>query len=281
MTGMAGKTVVVTGATSGIGRQTALRLAGMGARVALVGRDARRGEAARAAIAEEVPGADIMVFTADLAAMAETRRLAGELLGALPKIDVLINNAGAMFSRRVVTADGLERTFALNHMGGFLLTSLLRERLVASAPSRVVVVASEAHRRAQLDLADLQTRNRYSGWIAYCRSKLANILFTRELARQLAGTGVGAHCLHPGFVASGFGDNADGPFGLVFGAAKRLLAISVEQGADTPVYVASADGMVSGGYYVKSAPVEPAAAALDDDAAASLWQATTRLAGLQ
>jgi NAD(P)-dependent dehydrogenase (short-subunit alcohol dehydrogenase family) len=281
MTDLTGKIIVVTGATSGIGYETALRLARMGARLAIVGRDRNRGEAARRALAREVTAADIAVFTADLSSMAETRRLAGELLAALPRIDVLVNNAGAMFARRALTAEGLERTFALNHMAYFLLTDLLRERLVASAPSRVVVVASEAHRRASLDLDDLQTERNYGGWYAYCRSKLANILFTRELARRLTGTGVGAHCLHPGFVASGFDDGNKGVFHFGFGLAKRLFAIPVEAGARTSVHVAVADGLVDGGYYVKSALASPSAAAKDDDAALRLWQGTARLAGLR
>jgi NAD(P)-dependent dehydrogenase (short-subunit alcohol dehydrogenase family) len=278
---LAGKTVVITGATSGIGYETALRLARMGARLAIVGRDRNRGEAAGRALTREVATADIGVFTADLSSMAETRRLAGELLAALPRIDVLVNNAGAMFASRALTTEGLERTFALNHMGCFLLTDLLRERLVASAPSRVVVVASEAHRRASFDLDDLQSERNYGGWHAYCRSKLANILFTRELARRLTGTGVGAHCLHPGFVASGFDDGNKGVFHFGFGLAKRLFAISVEQGAQTPVHVAVADGLVAGGYYVKCALSSPSAAAQDDEVAQRLWRGTARLAGLR
>lgn len=277
MTDLSGKTIVITGATSGIGFQTALRLAQMGARLALVGRDQARGEAARTAIGRQVPGADIAVFTADLSSMAQTRRLGGELLAALPRIDVLINNAGAMFGRRSVTAEGLERTFALNHMGYFLLTDLLRERLIASAPSRVVVVASEAHRRATLDFADLQTERSYSGWRAYCRSKLANILFTRALARRLVGTGVAAHCLHPGFVASRFGDGFPGLFGVGFGLAKRLFAIRMEEGAETPVHVSVADGLASGGYYVRCAPASPSPAGRNDEAAERLWHDTVRI----
>jgi NAD(P)-dependent dehydrogenase (short-subunit alcohol dehydrogenase family) len=281
MTSLAGKTVVITGATSGIGLQTALRLAALGARLALVGRDRARGEAARAAIQRQTPGCEIALFTADLAAMAETRRLAGELLAVLPRIDILINNAGAIFARRSLTVDGLERTFALNHMAYFLLTDLLRERLVASAPSRIVVVASEAHRRAGLDFSDLQCERRYGGWRAYCRSKLANILFTRELARRLAGTGVTAHCLHPGFVASRFGDEPGGVFGFGIGIAKRLFAVPPERGAQTSVHVAMADDLVSGGYYVDSALTTPSIAAQDNAAAAQLWHRTADLAETQ
>jgi NAD(P)-dependent dehydrogenase (short-subunit alcohol dehydrogenase family) len=280
MTDLAGKTIVITGATSGIGYETALRLARMGARLSIVGRDPARGEVARQALAREVPGAEVVTFTADLSSMGETRRLAGELLAALPRIDVLVNNAGAMFPQRSLTVDGLERTFALNHMAYFLLTDLLRDRLVASAPSRVVVVASEAHRRASLDFDDLQTAKGYTGWLAYCRSKLANILFTRELARRLDGTGVSAHCLHPGFVASGFGDGGSGMFRLGFGLAKRLFAIPVDAGARTSVYVASADGLVPGGYYVKCAIATPSHQARDDAAAEHFWNDTVRFAAM-
>lgn len=281
MTSLAGKTVVITGATSGIGFQTALRLARMGARVALVGRDRERGDATRAVIRAQCRDGDVTVFTADLSSMAQTRRVAGELLASLPAIDVLVNNAGAMFQERSLTVDGFERTFALNHMAYFLLTELLRERLAASAPARIVVVASEAHRRSTLDFSDLQSERDYSGWRAYCRSKLANILFTRELARRLAGSGVTAHCLHPGFVASGFGDEAGGMFGWGFGLAKRLFAITPERGAATSVHVALAEGLESGGYYVNCATATPSQAARDDVAAARLWEATARLAVTQ
>jgi NAD(P)-dependent dehydrogenase (short-subunit alcohol dehydrogenase family) len=203
-------------------------------------------------------------------------------LSAAPRIDVLLNNAGALFMRRDVTLDGLERTFALNHIGYFLLTHLLRERLMESAPARIVNVASEAHRNALLDFDDLQCAERYSGRIAYQRSKLCNILFTRELARRLAGTGVTANCLHPGFVASSFGDNNLGLFGIALGLAKRFVAISVERGAETPVYVASSPELetISGRYFDKCRERAPSVAARDDDSATRLWQVSTKLAGL-
>jgi NAD(P)-dependent dehydrogenase (short-subunit alcohol dehydrogenase family) len=281
MSSLDGKTIVITGATSGIGLQTALRLAAMGARLALVGRDRNRGEAARDAIRAQSPDCHIALFTADLTSLSEVRRLAGELLATLPKIDVLVNNAGAMFQERALTVDGFERTFALNHMAYVLLTELLRERLIASAPARVVVVASEAHRRATLDFSDLQNEKNFSGWQAYCRSKLANILFTRELARRLAGTGVTAHSLHPGFVDSRFGDAFGGVFGWGFGVAKKLFAITPVRGAQTSVHLATADGLVSGGYYVNCAPATPSSAGRDDAAAERLWVDTLALAFTQ
>ena len=277
---VAGKTFVVTGATSGIGLETALRLAAMGGRIALVGRDRTRGEQACAAVRARAPGCEPALFIADLSRLGEVRRLAGELTAALPRIDVLINNAGAIFHTRQITQDGLERTFALNHMAYFLLSALLRERLVASAPARIVNVASQAHRRSMLDFDDLQSAHRYGGWKAYQRSKLANILFTRELARRLAGSGVEAACLHPGFVASGFGDNTDGVFRLGVAVAKRLFAIAAPDGAATSVHLATAPEIRSGAYYVKSAPATPSRAGQDDSVADRLWDISAKLAGV-
>jgi NAD(P)-dependent dehydrogenase (short-subunit alcohol dehydrogenase family) len=277
-----GRTFVITGATSGIGLQAALRIAALGGRLVLVGRDRARGAAAIAAIGAQTPGADVTVFYADLSRRDEVRRLAGELLAALPRIDVLVNNAGAIFQRREVTVDGLERTFALNHMAYFLLTDLLRDRLVASAPARIVNIASEAHRWAALDIDDLQAERGYNSRRVYGRSKLCNILFTRELARRLAGTGVTANCLHPGFVASRFADNTNGLFRIGVSVAKRLFAISPEVGARTTVFVATDPAVQneSGRYYAKQAIAVPSAAAQDDAAALRLWQDSAKLAAL-
>jgi NAD(P)-dependent dehydrogenase (short-subunit alcohol dehydrogenase family) len=195
---------------------------------------------------------------------------------------VLLNNAGAIFRERAETADGLERTFALNHMGYYVLTRLLEAKLRQSAPARVVNVASIAHRGATLDFDDLQTRRGYEGWLAYRRSKLCNILFTRELARRLQGSGVTANCLHPGFVASRFGDNNRGFLGMSLAFGKRLLAISVEKGAETPFYCASAPELAnsSGLYFDKCLAVAPSRAAQDDRAAGRLWDESARLAGM-
>jgi NAD(P)-dependent dehydrogenase (short-subunit alcohol dehydrogenase family) len=204
--------------------------------------------------------------------MAEVRRVAAEIAAATARIDVLLNNAGAIFSDRRETGEGLERTFALNHMGYFLLTTLLLPALRAAAPSRVVVVASEAHRGAALDFDDLQTR-RWGGWLAYRRSKLANILFTRELARRLVGTGVEAYAFHPGFVASGFNRNN----GVLMGVGMALVspfARNTAKGAETLVWLADspeADGQ-SGGYFYDRRRVTPTAAAQDDAAARRLWE---------
>ncbi len=279
---MQGKVCVITGATSGIGLIAAERLAAQGARLVLVGRDKARGEAALARIKERAPGARLAIHYADLSLLAEMERLAATIAASEPRIDVLINNAGAMFNRRSVTADGLERTFALNHMAYFVLSNRLRDRLAAAAPARIVSVASAAHRGNTLDFGDLQSARSYRGFTVYGRSKLANILFTRELARRLAGTGVTANCLHPGFVATRFGDNSDGFIRVAIGVAKNLFAISPEKGAETIVYLASSPEVagVSGGYFARSRPATPTAAAQDDAAAKRLWEESAKLAKL-
>jgi NAD(P)-dependent dehydrogenase (short-subunit alcohol dehydrogenase family) len=279
---MQGKTCVITGASDGIGLEAAARLGALGARLLLVGRNRVKGEAALAVLRRRVPAISAEMHYADLARSDEILRLAPALLAAAPRIDVLLNNAGAFFARRVITEDGLEQTFALNHMGYFRLTALLRERLIASAPARIVNVASEAHRGARLDFADLQNARRFNGWKAYQRSKLANILFTRALARRLAGTGVTANCLHPGFVATGFGDNNRGWWRWAIAISKKVMAIPVERGAETPVYVAAAPELegVSGRYFDKGRESTPDLPARNDADAERLWHESLGLAGL-
>jgi NAD(P)-dependent dehydrogenase (short-subunit alcohol dehydrogenase family) len=278
---MQGKVVVITGATSGIGQVAAERLAGMGARLVLVARDRARGEATLSRLRERGPGLAHRAHWADLSSVADTKRVAVEIAEAEPRVDVLINNAGALFNTRRVTTDGLELTFATNHMSYFLLTRGLQECLLASAPARVVNTASAAHRRGgPLDFDDLQSARGYRGLPAYGRSKLCNILYTRELARRLAGTGVTANSLHPGFVATRFGDRSGGLFSYVVRVAKRVAAIPVEQGAETIVYLASAPDVatISGGYFYQCQLAHPTRAAQDDAAARRLWEATERLA---
>lgn len=280
---MKDKTCIITGATSGIGLQTATRLAFLGARLLLVGRNRQKGEAALAQLRAKVPGIAVKMYYADFSQADEILRLAAVLLNDAGRIDVLVNNAGAIFARREAMPDGLEHTFALNHMGYFRLTALLRPRLIASAPARIVNVASEAHRGAQLDFSDLQLSTRYSGWTAYRRSKLANILFTRELGRQLGNTAVTVNCLHPGFVASDFGDNNRGIWRLGIKVAKRFGGISVERGAETPVYLSSSPNVdeINGKYFEDCRQRAPSAAAQDATAAARLWEESEKLAGFR
>ena len=277
---MRGKICVITGATDGIGLEVAARLGARGARLVLVGRQRAKGEEVLAKLRQHAPDIEAQMHYADLSRRDEIARLAPELLAATPRIDVLLNNAGAFFAKRVVTEDGLEQTFALNHMGYFRLTALLRDRLIATAPARIVNVASQAHRNATLDFGDLQIERGYNGWKAYRRSKLANILFTRELARRLAGTGVTANCLHPGFVATSFGDNNRGVWGLGICLGKRFAAIPVGRGAETPVYVATSPALdgVTGKYFDQCREREPSAAARNDADAARLWNESERLA---
>ena len=284
--GMQGKTCVITGATSGIGLVAAFRLAAMGAKLVLVGRDRARGEATLTDLRTAVPGSELTMHYADLLQIAEMKRVAGEIAGAHARIDVLINCAGALFAKRDLTADGLERTFALNHLSYFVLANLLLERLRATAASqsdgaRIVNVSSAAHRRERLDFSDLQSEKNYRGFRVYSRSKLANILFTRELARRIAGTGITVNALHPGFVATRFGANNRGSWGGVI-SALMMFAITPEEGADTIVYLASSPevAMVNGEYFYKRRIDTPDPPARDDDAARLLWTESARLTGV-
>jgi NAD(P)-dependent dehydrogenase (short-subunit alcohol dehydrogenase family) len=266
--------VVITGASSGIGRAAAIELAIQGATVVPVGRDGKR----TATIAKRV-GAEPVV--ADFSSLAEVRRVAEELLDRHERIDVLVNNAGLVAGRRTVTHDGLELTMAVNHFAPFLLTNLLLERLAASAPARVVTTASDAHRGGLLDIDDLDGERRWSAWSAYGNSKLANILFTRALARRLEGSGVVANCLHPGVIRSGLARGAPLPIRIGWRTASVFFG-SPRKGARTLVYLASAPeaGEVSGGYFVDSRPATPSLQAQDDDLAEQLWDASARAVGL-
>ena len=279
---MKGKTVVITGGTSGIGEIAAEQLAQMGARIVLIARDKSRGEATLARLRERAPGLAHTVHCADLARIPEMKRVAAQIAESEPRIDVLINNAGAMFGSRQLTGDGLEYTFALNHMAYFVVTEGLRERLQASAPARIINTSSGAHRGARLDFDDLQLVKDFSAMKAYSRSKLCNILFTRELARRLHGTGVTANCLHPGFVATRFGDQSGGLISRFIGLAK-LFAISPGKGAETLVYLASSPDVAetTGAYFYKCRPITPSQAALDDRAAMLLWERGEALAGFK
>jgi len=290
---MQGKVIVITGATSGIGQVAAESLAGTGARIIQVARDRQRGDVAIQRLHSCAPYARHTIYYADLSRLSEMKRVASEIAAAEPRIDVLINNAGALFGSRQVTEDGLERTFALNHLSYFVVTHGLLDRLKASAPSRVVNTASDAHESAKLDFDDLQSENAYRGGFGkslryggpgfkvYGRSKLCNILFTRELARRVQGTGVTANCLHPGFVATRFGDRSGGfmSFGLAVG---KRFALSPQKGAETLIYLASSPEVagVSGEYFYKCRPITPSREAQDDAAAQRLWVESAKIAGI-
>jgi NAD(P)-dependent dehydrogenase (short-subunit alcohol dehydrogenase family) len=268
--------VVITGANSGVGKATALALAATGADTVITARDEARGRAALADIRRDSGSdlVDLVVF--DLADLASVRRGADQILDRCPRIDVLVNNAGLVQSERTETADGFEATFGINHLGPFLLTQLLTDRLVASAPARVVNVASTAHQAARrgLDFEDLQSTRHYRGMQAYGRSKLANILFTTELARRLSGSGVTANCLHPGTVATGFARDDDAKGFLAFGIKViKPFVLTAEQGARTSVYLATSPDVadVTGQYFVKCRTRTPSPAAQDEAAAALLW----------
>lgn len=272
------KRALVTGASRGIGRVTALGLARAGWDVTLVARDRARGERVVEEAASLGGGGTTDLVVGDLSSMKEVVRVAGEVTAARPGLDVLVNNVGCYFARRSTTADGLERTFATNHLGPFVLTACLREALERAAPARVVVVASAAHRRAHMTWDDLMHERSYRGFLVYSESKLANILFTRELARRLEGTGVTANALHPGFVASNFGRDNRGLAGLGMRLA-MLAAISEEEGAKTSLYLATSDEVagVTGGYFVRCREATPTPAALDDAGARRLWEVSERL----
>ena len=276
------KTCIVTGATSGIGEEIALGLARQGARVTVVGRNRERGEAAVARIRRESGNPQVELCLADLSSQEEIRGLAARLLERLAEIHLLVNNAGVVNLRRETTRDGLEATFAVNHLAYFQLSLLLLERLRASAPARIVCVASDAHKfGGGLDFSDLQNERRYRSMKVYGQSKAANILFTRELGRRLEGTGVTVNCMHPGGVATRLGQQ-NGAFAKLL---TRLLSVffrTPAQGADTAVWLATAPELtgVSGRYFYNRREHTPAAHARDDASAARLFEVSAKLVGL-
>ena len=272
----------MTGATDGIGWMTARALARDGARVIIVGRNQAKG-AARVAALRADTGNDAVEFEwADLAVQGEIRALAERLNRELPRLDVLVNNVGAWFHRRAETPDGIEMTWALNHLGYFLLTGLALDLLGRAETGRIVNVASRAHRGPQVDFDDPEGKRQYSGWRAYQQSKLANIQFTGRLAERLAPAGrVTANCLHPGFVASRFGHNNSGMPRFVAGAMQRLFAISEEKGAATSHHLATDDAVegVSGRYFVKCRVAESSPESRDRAAQARLWRLSEEMTG--
>jgi retinol dehydrogenase-14 len=278
---MAGRTVLVTGASRGIGKATAMGLATMGARVAITGRDRVRTEDAAREIRATSDGL-VDVFVADLSAQSEVRRLAEDVLRSYPRIDVLINNVGGYWNTRHVTSDGLEQTFAVNHLAPFLLTNLLLDRLSQSASARVVTVSSNAQAQGRIDFDDLQGTSSYSGAQAYSQSKLANLLFTYELARRLQGTPVTANALHPGVVSTSFGGEDPASVQRVFIPFLRPFMKTAAQGAATSIYLATAPELeqVSGRYFANSKPKRSSERSYHEPAAARLWQVSAELVKL-
>jgi len=281
-----GKVCVITGGTDGIGKAAAYGLAKQGARLLVHGRDPDKGARAVADLKARSGNPAIEFLPADFSSLEEVRRVAAAIIERAPRIDVLVNNAGAIYMKRAVSKDGYEKTFAVNHLAPFLLTHLLLDALKAGGQSRVVTTASNAHRRAKIPFDDLQLTRQYSPMGAYAISKLANILFTRALAKRLQDdTHVTATCLHPGFVRTNFGGNnaADmSPWmGRIFSFISRF-ARTPEKGAETVIYLASSPEVegASGGYFHDCKPMAPTAAGQDDDVAERLWQVSEQLVGI-
>ncbi|GAA1243821.1 SDR family oxidoreductase [Oryzihumus leptocrescens] len=281
-TSMTGRTVLVTGGTHGIGLATAQALVSSGAAVTLVGRNADKTGRVVEALRRDSGNDRVEGMVADLSSQAEVRRLATDFAAAHDRLDVLVNNVGGFWATRHVTADGLERTFALNHLAPFLLTHLLRPLLEASAPSRVVTVSSGAQAMGRIDFADLQGERSYGGQRAYSQSKLANVLFTYELARRLEGTGVTANALHPGVVRTGFGQEDSSALFRVMLPVVRPFMLSPERGAETSVYLASSPEVegVSGKYFVRKKARRSSPASYDAQAARRLWEVSAELTGV-
>lgn len=279
---MKDKVCVITGATDGIGKEAAYSLALQGAKLLIHGRDPDKGARATAQLQARSHNPRIEFLQADFASLADVRRLAAAVMERTPHIDVLINNAGAMFVKRAVSKDGFERTFAVNHLAPFLLTHLLLGTLKSAPQARIVTTASAAHRGATLDFADLQAARKYSAMGAYGRSKLANILFTRALAKRLEGTTVTATCLHPGLVRTSIARDMGAIPRRLFGLMARFSR-SPHEGAQTLVYLATSAAVqgASGGYYIDCQLTQPAPAAQDETAAERLWQVSSRLVGIR
>jgi len=278
---MSGRRCLVTGANSGMGRVTAAALARQGAEVVALCRSRDKAQATCEAIAAETGRSSLAPLAADLGSQAQIRAVADEFRGRYDRLDVLVNNAGLLAGERTLSEDGIELTFAVNHLGTFLLTRLLREPLERAPAARVVTVASDVHRLARFDPDNLQLERGYGGYKAYCLSKLANILFTFELARRLAGTRVTANCLHPGLVASNFGSGAKPWFRALMSVSRPFL-VSPEKGAETAIHLASSPEVegVTGRYFKNKRIAEPSRAARDEAAARELWAISERLTGL-
>jgi len=279
---MADKVVLITGGTGGIGKATAIGLARMGARVGITGRDLARTERAAADIRNASGSVAVDTFAADLTSQSELRRLALAVLDAYPRLDVVINNVGGFWAHRHLTSDGLERTFALNHLAAFLLTNLLLDRLKASAPARVVTVSSGAQSMGRIAFDDLQGARKYSGQRAYNQSKLANVMFTNELARRVAGTGVTANCLHPGVVRTNFGAEDQARLFAIVSPVVLPFLKTPAQGAETSIYLASSPNVdgISGQFFINRKPKAANKAAYDTNVAARLWAISAELVNM-
>jgi NAD(P)-dependent dehydrogenase (short-subunit alcohol dehydrogenase family) len=276
------KVVVITGATSGVGRAAAIELARQGATLLLVARHRGRAEAAEREIRKLSGSIAMSTFFADLSSMSEIRRVAGEILNHTPRIDVLLNNAGVVQRSRVMTVDGFETTFATNHLAYYLLTRLLLGRLQQSQPARIVNVASEAHRWCSLDFDDLQNERRYRTLATYGKSKLANLMFTYELARRLENSGVTVNALHPGWVATHLGLD-DGLLSRAVSAVSNICARTPERGADTAVWLASSPEVraITGKYFLDRHEIQSNAASRDHEAQRRLWEMSAQMVGLK
>jgi NAD(P)-dependent dehydrogenase (short-subunit alcohol dehydrogenase family) len=283
MNNMQGKVVLVTGATAGIGEATARELARLGATVVGAGRNAEKCARVAESIRAASDNASVEFLVADLSVQAEVHKLAAEFKRKYVRLDVLINNAGAYFMRRRESADGIELTWALNHLTYFLLATSLLDVLKASAPARIVNVSSEAHRGSKLNFDDLENRRSYNGFPAYGQSKLANVLFTYELARRLAGTGVTANVLHPGFVATQFGHNNGAVVRALMRLVQRFGGLSPEQGAQTSLHLAASPEVegVTGQYFDNRRAVPSSPASYDEAGARRLWEISERMTALQ
>ena len=277
---MSGKVCMVTGANSGIGEKVVLGLAGMGSTVVMVCRDKSKGEAAKEAVTSQTGNKNIELMIADLASLASVRDLAQRFKETHPRLNVLVNNAGLIMGRRISTVDNLETTFEVNYLSHFLLTLLLLDTLEASAPSRIINVSSSAHTNGKMDFDDLQETKSYSAMRSYSQSKLAQVLFTYELAKKLQGTGVTVNAVHPGVVRTRWGDEG-GALGIGIRLGRPFM-ISPEKGAETPIYLASSTDVegITGKYWYKKKEQPSSKESYDENEARLLWLESTRLAGV-
>ena len=273
-----GKVCMITGATAGIGIVTAKALAQEGATVIIVGRSKEKSISTVDQIKKETGNPNIEYFLADLSVQKEVHKLAEDFKSKFKRLDILVNNAGAVFNKRFETTDGLEMTFALNHLSYFLLTNLLLDTIKASVPSRIINVSSDAYKGAKINFDDLQGKKKYGTMRAYGQSKLANILFTYELSRKLEGSGVTSNVLHPGFVATSFGTNNTGIIRLIL-RFLHLFALSPEKGAETSIYLATSPDVANttGKFFVKKKEVRTSAESYDNKVAEKLWKVSEEL----